>query len=50
MFSYILLGVLFYLLYSITLKPMLSTNKKLIDTNEWDQEDEEFVEYEEVED
>ena len=43
----IVIGILFYILYSVTIKPMLS-NKKLIDTNQWDQEEEQYIEYEEV--
>ncbi len=45
----LIIGVLFYLLYSVTIKPMLSNNK-MIDTKEWEQEEDEFIDYEEVDD
>jgi len=49
MFKLLVLGVLFYLLYATMVKPLLSNNK-LVDTNDWKEEEEgEFVEYEEIE-
>ena len=45
----IIIGVLFYLLYKTVINPRIS-NQKLIDTNQWSEEEEEYIDYEEVED
>ncbi len=43
----LIIGFLIYTLYKITIGPMLS-NKKHIDSNQWDQEETEDIDFEEI--
>lgn len=43
----LIIGFLLYTLYRLTVKPLLSNNKH-IDSNQWDQEDTEDIDFEEI--